>query len=99
MAMAECHTCQSMHGAPLPLCMTGEATYGEMAKHLLGWRVRVTEVAYRAMGAPSCTYAFDKAVRPWEAEAAYTLRWSERAAGDAPGGDGGALRGGIGGTE
>ena len=65
MAMEECHTCQGIRGAPLPLCMTGEATYSEMAKHLLGWRVRVTEVTCRAMGAPYCTYAFGKAIRPW----------------------------------
>jgi hypothetical protein len=65
LAMEECPTCQGIRGAPLPLCMAGETTYGELAKHLLGGRVRVTEVACRAMGAPYCTYAFDKAVRPW----------------------------------
>ncbi len=65
MAMEQCHTCQGIRGATIPLCMSGETAYTEMAKSLLGWRVRVTEVACRAMGAPHCTYAFDKAVRPW----------------------------------
>ncbi len=27
-------------------------------------RLRVTEIACHAMGAPHCTYAFDKAIRP-----------------------------------
>jgi hypothetical protein len=64
MAMEQCYTCQGIAAATMPLCVAGETTYGELAKHMLGWRVRVTEVACHAMGAQYCTYAFEKAVRP-----------------------------------
>jgi hypothetical protein len=63
-AMEQCYTCQGIQGATMPICMAGETLYPEMAKQLLGWRVRVTEVACHAMGAKYCTYAFDKATRP-----------------------------------
>ena len=60
MTMDYCPVCSEISGARAPLCTSGTALMGQMARQIMGRRVRVAEVACVATGDPHCVYAFYK---------------------------------------
>ncbi len=55
-----CPVCSEIRGARAPVCTSGTALMGQVARQLLGRRVRVAEVACVATGDPHCVFAFYK---------------------------------------
>ncbi len=60
MTMDYCPVCSEIRGARSPVCTSGTAIMGQMARQIMGRRVRVAEVACVATGDPHCVYAFYK---------------------------------------
>jgi bacteriochlorophyll 4-vinyl reductase len=60
MTVEHCPVCSEIRGARAPVCASGTALMGQMARRLLGRRVRVAEVACVATGDPHCVFAFYK---------------------------------------
>ncbi len=58
--MDPCPVCRDIRGAHGPICGDCEGMYGAMAKHLLGRRVVIEEVACAAAVAARCKWAYYK---------------------------------------
>ena len=58
--MDPCPVCRDIRGAHGPICGDCEGMYSAMAKHLLGHRVVIEEVACAAAGAARCKWAYYK---------------------------------------
>jgi predicted hydrocarbon binding protein len=57
---SDCRVCRGIHHARAPYCVGADVTYRLVGERVLGWRVRTTEVACAAMGAPHCKHAIYK---------------------------------------
>jgi hypothetical protein len=55
-----CRVCRGIHNARAPYCAGADAMYRLVGERLLGRRVRASEVACAAMGAPHCIHAIYK---------------------------------------